>query len=745
MSKRSELPLSLLRDEPIHSITDDQYGREEYVRNLALALSRFPGSGSLVIGIQGRWGSGKTSLKNMLVEQLAVTSSDGEKVKVAEFEPWIFSGSGRLVSLLFRQIALALSEQLVAMKDTAGKIVRRGAKVAELIPDEYFPKSIKAIIEALKNFGEALEPNQSNIENLSNRREILKNKLYDAETRIIVFIDDLDRLMDDEITDMMRAVKAVGDLPYMTYVLLYDRETLTKSLDKSCQGRGGEYLEKIIQVPIGLPAIPREAVLNQLKEELKDVVGRERVDHLYTESIVVSSIPNITVYDACVIPFIKNMRDVNRLINEFKLRYQVLKNDVDSRDLLGITSLEVFNPSLHDWIMAGKHYLCMPHFSNLQIYTDNLIKHMRNIPSHDKATEYRDIRAVESLFPFVLCTYNKKFMNFRKPPDEADKSIYLEEHFDDYFRLSIGKGLLDEKMYKQFLVDAYSHDEVLDRQNWDVVRNQGFVNKTIVYLDSLNDTQCNSIVSYCLDIEAEFSQDYQNCISYDLVVAMLNEAYNDARRDAVFQAVLDSESPVSMLVAACLAFQIQNRLIEDRNDGVIGVERHIARVNRFIKNRLLFFSQETIEKRKNLFNSLCEKLKSANFNRPANLLDGVVPWIYVCAIPAVFKTDFERSKAFSAANKIVRGGHLVVYLLDALTTEEGDEYTVDINRLQQLISLDSCSSTINKMKADQIVSDFYPVDIDKIAACKIALDSDNPRLSVSHARAELQVILWRNS
>lgn len=53
MHEHSESYPSLLQDEPIRSVTDDQYGRREYVRDLALALSRFPGPGSLVVGIQG--------------------------------------------------------------------------------------------------------------------------------------------------------------------------------------------------------------------------------------------------------------------------------------------------------------------------------------------------------------------------------------------------------------------------------------------------------------------------------------------------------------------------------------------------------------------------------------------------------------------------------------------------------------------------------------------------------------------
>lgn len=162
MSQHSDLYLSFLQDEPIGSAADDKYNRSTYVRNLALSLSRFPGSESLVVGIQGPWGSGKTSLKNMLVEQLASTSSkkgkgkkQEEKVIVVEFEPWIYSGSGRLVTLLFNQISLTLLGKLGTARHNIANVLKRAANKAAPISG-LAPAQVQMIAKAFGNLGGSL-------------------------------------------------------------------------------------------------------------------------------------------------------------------------------------------------------------------------------------------------------------------------------------------------------------------------------------------------------------------------------------------------------------------------------------------------------------------------------------------------------------------------------------------------------------------------------------------------------------
>lgn len=65
-----------------------------------------------------------------------------------------------------------------------------------------------------------------------------KKRLKNSRTGFIMFVDDLDRLMDDEVTDILCAVKAVGNLLYVKYVLLYDRDSVTKALDEKPPRKG---------------------------------------------------------------------------------------------------------------------------------------------------------------------------------------------------------------------------------------------------------------------------------------------------------------------------------------------------------------------------------------------------------------------------------------------------------------------------------------------------------------------------
>ena len=99
-------------DKPIRHVEDDKYGREKYVDNLAYALLTGDDSDGLVVGIEGAWGSGKTSLKNMLIERLQQMPLPDRKTHLIEFDAWMYSRSGEIVSALFSEISAGLSPRL---------------------------------------------------------------------------------------------------------------------------------------------------------------------------------------------------------------------------------------------------------------------------------------------------------------------------------------------------------------------------------------------------------------------------------------------------------------------------------------------------------------------------------------------------------------------------------------------------------------------------------------------------------
>ena len=76
---------------------------------------------------------------------------------------------------------------------------------------------------------------------VADEREQLKEPRFSGNGGSLVLIDDIDRLHPDEILDVMRLVKLVGDLPYVTYLLAFDRPYVERALGKDRQVDGRSY------------------------------------------------------------------------------------------------------------------------------------------------------------------------------------------------------------------------------------------------------------------------------------------------------------------------------------------------------------------------------------------------------------------------------------------------------------------------------------------------------------------------
>src|SRR5436190_1928866 len=93
-------------DSPITKAEQDELGRLGLARQIVEQIRRTPCDEGFVIGLLGPWGSGKTSILNLVRAQLAQAAS--EDVIVVPFNPWLFSGAEQLVTRFFAELAAAL-------------------------------------------------------------------------------------------------------------------------------------------------------------------------------------------------------------------------------------------------------------------------------------------------------------------------------------------------------------------------------------------------------------------------------------------------------------------------------------------------------------------------------------------------------------------------------------------------------------------------------------------------------------
>lgn len=461
------MTMELADDQPIsrqHNngalINADTFDRIKLVTAAARLLEHnVPELGSMVFGIEGPWGCGKTSFKNMVIAQIEndwMTTNQQKDNKlpypvIVDFNPWMFSNGENVTEMLFATIRAKLQGEPNELKDAQqqwSQRVKNGArelsasasKATETAGSamDVFPvteAAWKAISQGLhtvsglfNSISQNLKPNPEKPLGLEQaHRDLVESlKMQGNDFRMYVFIDEIDRLDDQAIISIFKSLKAVGDLPRTVYIPIYDRRIVTKALGQASRFSGEDYLDKIVQMPIVMPAVPFKPAADGVLEQC----GLSKLGE--TDSNMCKQVLST---------YITNKRDANRLSNAYilrhetlrcetdpadlLLRHEALRNETDSADLFAITAIQLFHPSLAEWIQMEQARLTDQGF----IYSDEesisiLTAYAETIG--EKPNSYRiskEAQLLRALFPD-----NKK--------NPESRRIRFSNHFGTYFTLT---------------------------------------------------------------------------------------------------------------------------------------------------------------------------------------------------------------------------------------------------------------------------------------------------------------------
>lgn len=422
-------------DRPIEVGEQDLLGRLSFSNLLGKAIYEYNGNDGLVIGLFGKWGTGKTSVINMAVNEInKLAENDENKPIIMKFAPWSYSDKDNLISLFFQSLKNKINIQGNAeLKSKVGKALSdySGAFDAlSLVP--VFGTGVAAI---LKTLAQAQGANLMQEVDLDKTREILEKKLIEANKKIIIIIDDIDRLTNSQIRDVFQLVKQVADFPNVIYVLAMEREVVRSALREVHNIDGNEYLEKIIQVPFELPELRKSKLHNifftKLDQIINDIPDKVVWDKNYWSD----------VFRNCIEPYINTLRDVNRLINTFQFRYGMLYQETAFEDMVAITTLEVLEPELYKWICNNKDAVC----SGLM---HSFLSNSHNKPDYRKL--YHDefetlgidpdlaINCVSTIFPAFAKDVNEYQYGYQSISDIRGKMRAAhEEKFELYFMFDL--------------------------------------------------------------------------------------------------------------------------------------------------------------------------------------------------------------------------------------------------------------------------------------------------------------------
>lgn len=94
-------------DNPVSLLSEDKFQRYEYAKRVATIISTTKHDKSLVVGVFGKWGEGKTSILNFIKSELQTNCI------ILEFNPWMFTDEKQLLVSFFFTLAGKLKKKLL--------------------------------------------------------------------------------------------------------------------------------------------------------------------------------------------------------------------------------------------------------------------------------------------------------------------------------------------------------------------------------------------------------------------------------------------------------------------------------------------------------------------------------------------------------------------------------------------------------------------------------------------------------
>ncbi|VXC06303.1 KAP family P-loop NTPase fold protein [Curtobacterium sp. 8I-2] len=319
-------------DNPIGSSDDDTLGRAPVAREFAESVRLLDASRGAVVGILGAWGSGKTSFVNMMREEFR----SAPEMPVIEFNPWLFSGTQQLSEAFFREISAALRVSPNAKLGTiADNLEKYGDVLSPLAMLPYVGAWYDRSFKAAKTATRLIEDRRRGTGSL---KQDVTSELKKLPQPVVVVIDDIDRLTTPEIRDVFKLVRLTANFANVIYLLAFDRHRVEAALSEDgIPGR--DYLEKIVQVSLDLPAVSEGHLRSQVSERLGVVVQG-------IENLRFSSEEWADVYFDIVEPMISNLRDVTRFVLSAQGTLRALGADIEAVDLLALEAIRVFRPDI---------------------------------------------------------------------------------------------------------------------------------------------------------------------------------------------------------------------------------------------------------------------------------------------------------------------------------------------------------------------------------------------------------------
>jgi predicted KAP-like P-loop ATPase len=436
-------------DHPIHNPAEDRFNRWPFAKRIADTLRDRKDLSCLVLGIYGAWGEGKTSVLNLIELEL----KDCEPLAVVRFNPWYFRSEAVLITGLFETLAEGVGKKLPTKREQFGKALKGLSTFFSLAS-----VSVGGVVSV--NPGEGLEKIASQLSQteLTAQRNRVQTILKEAGLRVVVLIDDIDRLERQEIQALFKTVRLSADFERVAYVLAFDRDIVAASLGEK-YGEGGTaqgraFLDKIIQVPLHLPPAKKEALRQLVFEGAEEAANLAGIKLTQEQSQIIA-----INFVRSLEPRLSTPRQAQLYTNALLFALPILKGEVDVVDQMLIEGIRVLCPRLYETIRANPDAFLRSATATTETRQPDragpLIDEATSSETADQKNSVRDL--LEYLFPRLE---NAMYGAEWEIKWAKEQRICSSKYFFRYFTYAIGSSEVSDVEFLNLLSALENAEEL---------------------------------------------------------------------------------------------------------------------------------------------------------------------------------------------------------------------------------------------------------------------------------------------
>jgi energy-coupling factor transporter ATP-binding protein EcfA2 len=393
--------------------------QKEYAKTLVKKLKNTDLSKeSFAVGITGEWGSGKSTFLNTMKKEI----EKEDFAEIVEFNPWLCNSPEQVTQDFFATLINELSPKHSTLSRDINKYAKLLNKIAK---------------PSLSFFGIDLDltPGDDSLDEL---KENISNKLAKLPKKVVILIDDTDRLEGNEVFEILRLIRNTADFKNVIYIATYDKEYVIDVLKENKINDPDNYLEKIFQTEVHLPKVEGSELWKTLMKDL-------RLQTLNADVINFDIGILIIEHHELIFKILGNYRQVKRFTRQFSayLDYlystkENLIHELSIIDLFWIELLQTYDKKVYNKLAKDRYSILLDGNNG---YTIN--PRTKTDEWNDKTKEILEIifeKEYNDSDPFFVNDYNNS------------RRLCLRENYDKYFSLSIAPYKISFDEMRKMLV-----------------------------------------------------------------------------------------------------------------------------------------------------------------------------------------------------------------------------------------------------------------------------------------------------